>query len=63
MNYCFLHPFSFPPKSRKQVKPENSSDLGRSKTQGMEISVGLARKCQGERVAGRAVSSVGLKRR
>lgn len=34
MNYCFLHPFSFPPKSRKQVKPENSSDLGRSKRPG-----------------------------
>lgn len=29
--------------------------------QGMEISVGLARKCQGERAAGHVDSGVGLK--
>lgn len=45
------------------MKPENGSDIDDLRDQGMEISVGLARKCQGERAAGYAVSGVGLKRR
>lgn len=62
MNYCFLQPFS-PPKSRKQVKPENGSDIGRSKRPGNGNLPGLARKCQGRKAAGYAVSGVGLKQR